>query len=39
MSMRGLIKRGFLKRGLLKRRFPKTSRAGEDNRRSEEKCS
>lgn len=32
MSNRGLLKRGLLKRGLLK-----TSRAGKDNRRSEEK--
>lgn len=32
MSNRGLLKRGLLNRGLLK-----TSRAGEDNRRSEEK--
>ena len=33
MSNRGLLKRGLLNRGLLK-----TSKAGEDNRRSEENC-
>lgn len=33
MSNRGLLKRGLFKRGLLK-----TSRAGEDNRRSKENC-